>query len=162
MNARLQALLGAGRLVARDSPDAQVAGLWRDGMGAYAYAVSTDGRPALRRGAVHDTARMASLALLRAANLRERVKGDHDTALTAAGLLGDDRLAELLATVRDLGSGGYAAEVGRGAEVSADNVAPLIPIAREILVRARDRLIALRPALDGALAAIPGESTTHG
>lgn len=149
MDPRIQAMLDGGLLIHQSSPDEQVAGLWRDGMGAYAYARSPDRPAALRLRAVHDTARMASLALLRAANLRERVKGDRETALTAAGILGGDRVSELLGEIRG------SDDPDRQTTSSPEDVEALIPIAREMLIEARDRIIALRPAVADALAPIP-------
>ena len=146
MDPRIQHLLDTGRLIRQSAPDEQVAGLWRDGMGAYEFACSPDRPPGQRLIAVHDTARMASLALLRAANLRERAKGDRETTFTAAGFLGGDELPELLGEIQDLRS---------DHAISAEDVREVIPTVREILIRARDRIVALRPAVVSDLASIP-------
>jgi hypothetical protein len=146
---RIQELLDGGRLVHQSSPDEQVAGLWRDGMGAWAYACSADRPAALRLRAVHDTARMASLALLRASNLRERTKGDHETTFAAAGLLGGDEVSALLGEIQRLRSDRDEQTIA-----SVDDVETLIPIMREMLMRIRDRIIALRPTTADELAPI--------
>lgn len=152
MDPRIQHLLDTGRLVQQPAPDPQVAGLWRDGMGAYEFASSPDRPPGQRLIAVHDTARMAALALLRAASLRERAKGDRETTFAAAGFLGRDELSELLGEIRDLRS-------DRNQAISAEDVWEVIPTVREILVQVRERIVALRPAVASDLAPIPEMSS---
>ena len=123
-------------------------GLWANALEAYEDARLANRAPARRLLSAYDAARLAALAIVRAANLRVRAQNHHEVTFTAAGFLVGEELAGLAQEFQNLRLERIEMEYAGKRRASPGDVERALSWVRLLLVHAARWIGEQRPALE--------------